>query len=189
MSISEFQMDSGSVLVLFYSSPFYLTLFCFTKPVLSESSVKTSLFRRKISVSCTQNLLVQIVTCFMKSLVCSASEVKLPWNVGIRDVLLSCPIFSCRDLTGPALNEIPLSENCWKLGCLGIRWDRGALGQWACKKTGQEKGPQPKCQKGCWKNPGRCNKGIVFVSLDGELEISCCTTILWDCPVGCEPPI
>lgn len=84
-------MNSGSVLVLFHSSSFYFTLFCFKKFVLSGSSVKTILFKRKISVSCTQNSLVQIVALFMKSLVCGAGEVKLPWNVGTDDVLLSFP--------------------------------------------------------------------------------------------------
>lgn len=84
-------MDSDHGLVLFHSTQIYLTLFCFTKSVLNGSSEKTVLFGRKISVSFMQNMLVQIVACSMKSLVCDVGEAKLLWNAGTEDVPFSFP--------------------------------------------------------------------------------------------------
>lgn len=132
MSISQLQMNTGSVLVLFHSSPFYLTLFCFKKSVLSGSSVKTILFRRKISMSCTQNLLVQIVASFMKSLVCGAGEMKLPWNVGTDDVLPSFPFSHVEiwlDQHWTKFLDLKIAKSCNLLGLdeTEVNWVSGVV--------------------------------------------------------------
>lgn len=93
------------------SCPFLLHKIC-SQWILCENH---PLWKETLRVSCTNVLLVQIVAGSMKSLVCGVGEMKLLWNMGTEDVLVLIPIFSCKDLSGPALEEIPSAENCWML--------------------------------------------------------------------------
>lgn len=90
--------------------------------ILNGSSVETILFERKIFVSFMQSMLVRIaawlqVDHFMvheiPCLWCWWNETSVEhghWRCAVLN-----PIFSCRDLTVQASEEIPWAKNCWML--------------------------------------------------------------------------
>lgn len=114
----------------------------------------------------------------MKSLAGGAGEMKLPWNVGTDDVLPSFPFSHVEiwlDQHWTKFLDLKIAKSCNLLGLdeTEVNWVSGVV-----RKLIKRKVLSPRARRTVGRTLADVNKGIGFMSLDGEAGISCCTTIL-----------